>query len=105
MNKAQQTAIARLRRFIEQQEIERRPANYGAQITRWDVQPTDYGTLWVTAETELTGLPAGNLLRALDHTHYFVSIGKRGALTMKIGPKSLDQFEGRQFLGININYR
>lgn len=102
MNESQKQAVESFRRFVEQQHITGRPAEYGAKITEWEVSATEYGTLWIKAQVELTGLPEGNLLRAIDHEHYFVSVGRRGALTMRMGPRSLRQFEGKQFLGINI---
>jgi hypothetical protein len=105
MTKSQQQAVERFRQFVIAQDITRRSPEYGADLTEWNVKATDYGTLWIKAQTELVGLPINNLLRALNHNYYFASVGRRGAITLKIGPKSLAQFEGGQFLGININYK
>lgn len=98
---AQSKAISRFKKFLER-EIEREAELYGAKITEWDVEATDHGTFWIKAQTEYTALPENNVLRALSHEFWHVSVGKRGSLTAWTYPKSLKQFKGKSFLGVNI---
>lgn len=102
MNRAQQKALDYFRQHLTS-NLSKNPA-YGDTVTVFNAEPTSYGTLWITARTEMVGLPEGNVLRCVSAEHWFVSVGKRGALTVKMGPKSLKQFKGRKFMGLNIDY-
>ena len=104
MNKLQEEAIDRFQRYVMQHDVDS-AARFGAAITEWIVSETSYGTMWIKAQVDYLGLPENNLLRALSRTYYLVRVGRRGALTMKIGPKSLEQFEGGSFFGINIKLK
>jgi hypothetical protein len=97
MNKAQEYAIAKFRRHLEG-ELKNLDGSvpYGGQVTKFEVTPTDYGTFWISADTELTGLPENNLLRALEHNHWCVSIGKRGAIVVHSSPRSYHQFNNKR---------
>lgn len=63
---------------------------------------TDYGRVWLLAETDMLGLPEGNLLRAVARQHWMISIGKRGALDVYQAPKEFDQFKGRRAFGMHF---
>lgn len=93
MNKSQQRAVDYFKSFMQRQ-LNPYPA-YGDTVDRFEVKATDYGTLWITATTDMTKLGEGNLLRALNRQHWFVSVGKKGALVVKQAPKSFDQFVGK----------
>lgn len=61
------------------------------------------GRISVTAHVDLEGLGEGNLLRFIvsgERWHLF--IGPRGGVEAVSYPKSIEQFKGRQFMGINI---
>lgn len=102
MNKSQQNAINFLRSRLEQSISPDSAERYGARVSVFEVKPTDYGTFWVRAEINYDGLEPGNLLRFLCHEHWYVAVGKRGALIAHMYPDSLKQFKGRKFGGINI---
>ncbi len=104
MNSKQTAAVTRIQNWIGRNSIRfTGDANrYGKQITNLDVKDTDYGTVTVSLQVESLGLPENNLLRVIDHEFWLFFIGKRGAITARMYPKSLDQFKGRQYLGINI---
>lgn len=97
MNKAQEYAIAKFRRHLED-NLKNLDGSipYGGQVTKFEVTPTDYGTFWISAETELTGLPENNLLRVLDHEYWFVHIGKHGAIVVRSSPRSYHQFNNKR---------
>jgi hypothetical protein len=101
MNKSQERAINAIRRHIED-SLNTNP-DYGDEITRWEVTTTSYGCLWVTAENEMTKLPETNLLRIIDRQYWLFAIGKRGAITMKMGPNSYKQFNGRKAFGFHVD--
>lgn len=104
MNNSQKQAIARLRRHIESHEIrDSQVEKYGTAIHSWEEQPTDYGTVWVRFQVEHLGLPETNALRVLDHDYWLVDIGKRGKITLHMGPDSLKQFKGKTFCGMHVS--
>jgi hypothetical protein len=94
MTKSQEKAVAAFRAWMER-NLDKNPA-YGATITEFVVEPTNYGTYWIKAQTELLGLSEGNLLRALSHEYWLVAVGKNGGLTARIVPKPFEQFKGRR---------
>jgi hypothetical protein len=102
MNKSQTKAIERVRHLLQSRISESAAEKYGQKITKFEVEPTDYGTLWVSAEVDHTALPDTNLLKALDHEHWLISIGKRGAITAHSFPRAFEQFAGSGYLGMNI---
>jgi len=108
MNKSQQKAIELFKYRVEQFFSAHDVKEYGAKITRFDVRDEPCGNsrfVSVAVETELTALPNGNLLKALDHTHWLAFIGDKGAINLHSGPKSLEQFKGKkQYMGMNIHY-
>jgi hypothetical protein len=98
-NPMQQRSIDHLRRVISRDFDEAR----GETFTKFEVTPTgyDYG-FWVSAEVEMTGLGKNNVLRILSEEHWHVYIGPRGKIDAHSYPRSLEQFKGGEFLGINI---
>ena len=105
MNISQSKALGSFRSFLD---------GYGANqfeseefrpvVSHFDYEENGLGAIYAHAEIERTGLPEGNLLRALDHSYWFAVIGKRGKVTILKGPESLRQFKGRTYLGFHINY-
>lgn len=102
MTKSQERAVVRVRHFVEG-ELNKNP-EYGDTVTGWEVTEHNFGVC-VAADKNMEKLPAGNLLRALERTHYLFFIGKRGAITMKMGPESFRQFNGRRAFNMNIDIR
>jgi len=100
MNTNQERAVQRFRAFMTGQ-LNANP-DYGDQLVEFSVEPTDYGTLWITAKTDMTKLGENNLLRALDRQYWLVSVGRRGAINVKMAPKSFDQFSGRRAFCMNF---
>lgn len=103
MNKSQEQAIKSFRFFMERQ-LNKNP-EYGDEIVAFEVKPTDYGTGWIKAETCMTKLSEGNLLRALERQYWFVSVGKRGALDVKMAPASFHQFNGKRAFNMHFDVR
>lgn len=97
---SQDQAIGRFRSFLNNHQSG--TDQYQREITEFKVTDTSYGIKWISAQQEITSLPKGNLLRALDHNYWHIEVGKRGALTAHAYPKSLEQFKGKKFFGINI---
>ena len=102
MNKSQTNAIERVRHLIQRNISTSSAERYGQKITKFEVEPTTYGTLWVSVEVDDTALPDSNLLKFMDHAHWLISIGKRGGITAHTYPRSLEQFAGSNWCGINI---
>jgi hypothetical protein len=100
MNKSQERAVTKVRRYVES-ELSANP-EYGDQITEWEVKEVTPGRYFITAQRDMTKLSEGNLLRFLEHTYYLFSIGRGGAVDMLMGPRSLEQFIGRRWCGMNI---
>jgi hypothetical protein len=101
MTPNQKRAVENFKTFMERQ-LNSNP-DYRDTLVEFSVTPTDYGTLWITAKTDMLGLDEGNLLRALDAQWWFVHVGKRGALTVKMAPKSFKQFNGRKAFNMNFD--
>lgn len=93
MTKSQERAVAYFRRFMQDQLC--KTAEYGDELVTFEVTPTDYGTFWILAKTDMTKLGENNVLRFVSAQHWFVSVGKRGALEVKSAPKSFKQFNGK----------
>lgn len=102
MTKSQERAVAQVRRYVEG-ELDKN-AEYGDEIDSWVVTEENFG-LCISASRLMAKLPPGNLLRALDRTHYLFFVGKRGAIQMKMGPESMRQFNGRRAFGMNVAIR
>lgn len=102
MNKSQTAAVERVRRLIQGGITQVSAERYGRKITKFDVETTTYGTLWISVEVDDTALPDTNVLKFMDHEHWYISIGKRGAITAHSYPRSLEQFAGSSYCGINI---
>ena len=98
---SQLRAIARFKAFMETQ-LDKDPARRDT-LVRFETTTTEYGTLWVTAETDMLGLPETNLLRFLDRQHWHVQIGKGGAIDVWCAPKPFRQFKGRRAYNMNFN--
>jgi hypothetical protein len=94
MNKSQQRAVDYFKGFMDRQ-LCKVPA-YGDVVDTFDVKPTTYGDVWISATTDMQALGEGNLLRALDRQYWLVLIGKRGGMTVKMCPKSFYQFNGKK---------
>jgi hypothetical protein len=101
MNPSQTKAVARIHHHVTS-NLNTTP-EYGDQVTKWEVTETDYGHVMISAETEMMKLGEGNLLRALDHKFYLFFIGKHGKISMKMGPKSYKQFNGRKVFGFHVD--
>jgi hypothetical protein len=111
MNKRQERAIESFRNFL-QRSLTRYDGTvpYGGEITKFEVkaEPLTYGPgemVFVSAETELTGLAPGNLLRALDHTWWLIKVGDRGAIDILSGPRHYSGRYGRRVEGFNWKIR
>ncbi|CAB4152022.1 hypothetical protein UFOVP938_60 [uncultured Caudovirales phage] len=102
MNKSQTKAIETFRKFLLSDDNFGGTKDHPLELTEFSVKPTEYGTAWISAELEITSLPKTSLLRALDRQSWFVEVGKLGCLTVHIGRKSLEQFKGKKFFGMNI---
>jgi len=103
LNKSQQSAVDYIDRWLHEHDIESN-AQYGADFTTKELEFTDYGATFYRVEIELLGLPEGNLLKALYHTHYLFAIGRRGKIEMLMGVDSMKQFNGRMAFGMHINF-
>jgi hypothetical protein len=103
-NPMQQHSIDLIRRHLES-NCKEHMADYGAMISKFNVEPTDYNRdFWVSAEVELANLGEGNLLRALCHEWWFLHIGPRGKITAHSYPQSYEQFKGKRN-GFGINFK
>jgi hypothetical protein len=96
MNTRQQAAADFFRSFLNAELSRQAKEDHGAKITEWEVKPTEYGAVWISAEVELTALPEGNLLRALDHQRWFVLIGKGGSVHAHLYPGHYKQFKNKK---------
>lgn len=101
INAHQQRAIEQFRAFMQTQ-LDKTP-EYGDTLVEFSTEPTSYGTHWITAKTAMVKLGEGNLLRAVSAQHWFVSVGKRGALQVVIAPKSFKQFNGRRAFNMSFD--
>ena len=100
MNRSQEKAIETFKRHLNEDNA--RISN-NTVTTEFTVEPTEYGVLWIKARQEANeSVPANSLLRLLQRTTWMVQVGRRGALTIHMGPKSLAQFAGKSWLGFNI---
>lgn len=97
MNASQTAAIAYAETFLRR-ELDKAPERQDTLTTR--IQTTDYGRVWLIAETEMKGLPDGNLLKALSRQHWMISVGKRGALEVWQMPRHFEQFKGGRAFGM-----
>jgi hypothetical protein len=100
---SQLRAIEQFRAFLATQLD--KDADRADTIVEFSVQQTDYGMAWITARTEMTGLPPGNVLRYVAAQHWFVLVGRAGALESAMHPKQFEQFAGRRAFGINFKKR
>src|SRR6188768_3802995 len=101
MYTSQARAIESFRRYVAQQ-LDTNPERQ--DTLTFDLQPTDYGVVWVKATTDMVGLPETNLLRFVSRQHWFVKVGKRGALDVKSAPSSYKQFKGQRAFGMNFTF-
>jgi hypothetical protein len=101
MNASQTRAVESFRRFMQTQ-LDIVPDRQ--DTLDLEVQPTTYGIIWIKATTTMLGLPEGNLLRFVAHQHWFVKVGKRGALDVKMAPKSFEQFKGKRAFGLTFTF-
>lgn len=97
---SQQRAVAQFRAFMRRQ-LDPNPER-GDIVDKFELTATDYGAVWVCATTDMVKLGEGNLLRALDRQHWFVQIGKGGAINVYSCPKSMRQFKGRRAFNMNF---
>ncbi len=94
MNKYQQQSVEFLIHHITER-LDSTP-KYDDQISVFETDHTEYGTVWITLQTEMLGLPENNMLRVLSHEYWHVHIGKRGKIEAYSYPKSYEQFKGRK---------
>lgn len=95
LTKSQTNGIARFRRLLELDIDSPSKDKYGAAITRFEQKEVS-GLVFISAETELTKLPEGSLLRALDHHYWMAQVGERGAVTVLMAPQSYKQFNNKR---------
>ena len=100
MTPTQSKAVERFRAFLNR-EIARYVEKYGAEVRDFRVNENEY-FISVTARTEYMGLPAGNVLRALDCKFWHVFIGKRGGIQVITCPDEFKQFAGRRAFGMKF---
>jgi hypothetical protein len=100
MNAAQQNAIAKFKSFLTSRDNGNYSEGIPVELTAFEPR-VDGGMVFVSAQTDMG--KEGTMLRALSHEHWLLIVGKRGAVTVKMGPRSLKQFNGRKFLGMNIS--
>lgn len=100
MNTSQTKSIDSLRQVLT--DLDNSSTQWKHTITEFEVRE-DRGLVAVRAQRERTSLPKENLLRALDHEYWLVLVGVRGALTVKMGPRSFRQFNGRKAFGMRFD--
>jgi hypothetical protein len=105
LNKRQQNAVARLRRMFDDSAA-RANAVASSEATKqaveFAVKDSSAGSgAWVSVDIVYPNAK-GTLLSAIGSEHWFIAVGERGALTAYSYPKSVEQFAGRQWMGINI---
>jgi hypothetical protein len=101
MNTAQQRALEAFKAFMQTQ-VSKNP-EYKDTVSV-EVEQSDYGITWVTARTDMTGLPEGNMLRYVAAQYWFVKVGKRGGLEVRMAPRCYDQFIGRRAFGMRFSH-
>jgi hypothetical protein len=107
MKRNQEQAIAFFRRFLEQ-KVERSQESTKIEplvLTKFEVTETNYGSAWISAQLERTGLPETSLLRALDHEYWHVHVGVRGGLAVHSAPRQYEQFSSRRAFGMKFKLR
>lgn len=102
MNARQQAAVERFRRYLQERE-ERSSSVAPLSITKFKVETSEYGSVWISAELECTTLSENSILRALDHQYWHVNVGPKGKLEVWGCPKSCEQFAGRRAFGMKFN--
>lgn len=95
---SQTRAVAQFRAFV-QRELDTNPERQDT-IDSFAVEGTSYGAVWVTATTDMLGLPETNLLRVIARQHWLVQIGKGGRITVFSSPNAFHQFRGRRAFGM-----
>ena len=108
MNKSQESAIKYFKEEIIEMRINSLNSHQGdpsrlCKVERFEVEPTEYGTFWVSAE--VAAGEVGSMLHAVTSERWFVEVGKRGALNAHSFPKSLEDYKGRSWCGVNIKAR
>lgn len=98
VRKAQQRAIDRFRAYLNKECSPN--LEYGDRVTVFEQTPTTYGTVWISARTDMTGLSENNLLRSIAAQYWHVHVGKNGAIEVWNAPKCFDQFRGRRAFGM-----
>lgn len=108
MNKTQARAIELLRSRIQQRMSKDERETYGKAITEWNVRDDELfpGSkkhfVAVSAKVEMTALPDGNLLKAIDRETWLAFIGERGKIELHMGPSSLCGI--KDYLGMHVCY-
>lgn len=101
LNKSQQVA---LRALINDVCGHKQEAAGHEIVWTVEVEPTEYGTAWVSLKQDIPTLSENNALRSFTRMDsWFVSIGKRGALDAHCYPNYARSFKGQR-LG-RINYK
>ena len=75
MNKSQRKAIIRVIRYYRETN-----AYNGVTSVRVEVEPTDYGTYWITLKTRRSDCHPNSERALLCDQYAHISVGKRGAL-------------------------
>ena len=96
MNNYQINAIDYLRRHLEHKPDEL------VQITKFDVQPTDYGKIWVAVDFGCPNAPNSMLAILAEMDNWLVCIGKRGKIEAWVYPDSVKDFAGKTWCRIHI---
>jgi hypothetical protein len=96
----QKQAIDYLRRFLER---ERGTDQFRKNVTKFEVTPTDHGSIWVSAKLEYgDNVSENSVLRLLDREDWYVNVGPRGQLNVWMCPKSCEQFAGKRAFGMKF---
>lgn len=95
MTPSQLRQCDRIRAFLETQR--NKNPEYKDEITRFEVtEVSDITLVFVSADIVMTGLPAGNLLRAVSAQYWTFCIWPRGRTEVNIAPEAFEQFNGRK---------
>jgi len=98
MNASQLRSLARLNRLLD---LDQR-RQHGATITNYQLKTFDDGSLWVSFQVELRGLPENNMLRVVDHQWWGFTIGTRGRVEAVIYPNQYKQFKGKRAFNVTF---
>ena len=101
MNKSQQNAVEYVRRFLNDR-CRYLDGRIHSSITKFEVEALTFSSTKISIfATTDTGEP-GTMLHALSHECWLFVVGERGAIEIKIAPKSMKQFAGKRAFRMNV---